>query len=541
MTRDGGGGGDLFDGMSHEQMLQWLDQADSGTVQAAADRLAAAAKAIHKIAGDLKARPQYVSWKGEGAEAFRTWGSDLANSTIRLGDFSASSAQWLGQAAEAIAGAQAAIPREVPGADGSGGSGGSGAKGGSGTKPSGKPASKSASKSAADAAALAANREAVRQEAAGQMRKLGQSYRLSATQMDGLERPVFPPVPGAVAPSGADDKASQDLARPGDSAEPGAVSGSTSGSVVRQHGSVSDNIATPHPRTELPADRQSLHEVRQIGTDLDSVDAVPKTPHQAPPLPDGPSRPEGLPVTGRTDSNVPLAPHTLGQGPGQSAPTARGRVPSEGPIKGGRIPPRQVAGGVPQQTTSKTPTGGAQNPTRGIVGGRPTQTPTGRAATGISRSPVVGGKGTQKNTPSVGRTGGTTNTPASRPARPSAQKPGRPKALPPTAVPSRGETPARGLPPQTTGGVIGSQTTKQESSGRLPSGASAPTRGGIAGGVPSKEKRTGTGSASTPAQPDASSSSHHGEQSQPQQPRKPEQPQRHITTEPQKKSRPQAD
>ena len=60
------GGGTPFEGMSHEAMLAWLDQANSGTVQGAADRLAAAAKEIRKIAEDLKVRPQWVEWKGGG-------------------------------------------------------------------------------------------------------------------------------------------------------------------------------------------------------------------------------------------------------------------------------------------------------------------------------------------------------------------------------------------------------------------------------------------------------------------------------------------
>lgn len=107
--------GGIFDGMSHERMLQWLDQANSGTVQSAADRLATVAEEIHKIADELKIRPQWVEWKGEGADAFRAWTADLANSTLRLGDFSESSAKWLAQASDAIARAQAAIPRTAEG------------------------------------------------------------------------------------------------------------------------------------------------------------------------------------------------------------------------------------------------------------------------------------------------------------------------------------------------------------------------------------------------------------------------------------------
>ncbi|MEV6535434.1 translation initiation factor IF-2, partial [Streptomyces sp. NPDC051639] len=116
MSGEGAGGATSFEDMSHEQMLAWLDQANAGTVQAAAARLTAAAKEIRKIAEELKVRPQYVEWKGEGADAFRTWTGDLANATLRLGDFGEDSATWLGHASDAIAQAQVSIPRDKAGA-----------------------------------------------------------------------------------------------------------------------------------------------------------------------------------------------------------------------------------------------------------------------------------------------------------------------------------------------------------------------------------------------------------------------------------------
>lgn len=503
--RDSGGrgGGDPFNGMSHEQMLQWLDQADSKTVQAAADRLAAAAKAIEKIADDLKVRPQWVAWKGEGAEAFRAWSSDLASSTFRLGDFSADSARWLARASEAISGAQAAIPRDAPG---------SGKSAGASDRPAGK--------SATDAAKLAADREAIRQEAAGQMRKLGQSYQLSAEQMNALERPVFPPVPGAVAPSVGDARdGREDLTRSNSSSEEMA-SGSRAGSVVRQHGSDSDFVVTPRPRDELPVDRQDLSRAQQVGTDLDSVDALQKPSPKTPTLPDGPVRPDVPSATGRADPSGPLALPALGQGSGKPLPSARSRMPAEGPATAQRVPPRPVAGGVPQprETTAHAPMGRVPHTTGGVVGGRPTQTPAGRVPTGTSRTPIVGGTGVQKNMPSSGRGDGAPRTPIQGSARPSVPKSVRTTGVSNTAVPSSGATPARGLPPQTTGGVIGSNAGEQRHSGRLPPGTSAPMRGGISGGVPNKDPRSRTNN-TRPAPASSQTSQqqdeqNHGQQSQ---------------------------
>jgi hypothetical protein len=75
---------DPFANMSHEEMLAALDQASPGAVQAGAERLLAAAKAVGKAAAELKTRPQYVEWKGDGADSFRAWGGDLANATLRI-------------------------------------------------------------------------------------------------------------------------------------------------------------------------------------------------------------------------------------------------------------------------------------------------------------------------------------------------------------------------------------------------------------------------------------------------------------------------
>ncbi|MGW4750713.1 translation initiation factor IF-2, partial [Streptomyces sp. NPDC004290] len=163
MAGKGSGGGTSFEGISHEQMLAWLDQANSGEVQAAAGRLTAAAEEIRKIAEELKVRPQWVAWKGEGADAFRAWANDLANSTFRLGDFSEDAAKWLGEASGAIATAQASIPRDTKGAQ---------ANLDAAIAAHNDPDSAAVrAKSASELAALKADQEKVRLEAAAQMRK----------------------------------------------------------------------------------------------------------------------------------------------------------------------------------------------------------------------------------------------------------------------------------------------------------------------------------------------------------------------------------
>ncbi|GAA3220569.1 hypothetical protein GCM10020256_26700 [Streptomyces thermocoprophilus] len=214
------GKGTPFEGMSHEQMLAWLDQANSGEVQSAADKLVNAAKEIRKIADELKIRPQWVEWKGEGADAFRIWAGDLANSAYRLADFSDGSAKWLGEASKAISTAKASIPRDKASAT---------ANLEAARKYHNDPDSQEiASKSRAELAAIEANKEKVRLEAVAEMRKLAQAYDQSSEQLDKLERPKFPPPPSEV--SGIETPT--EISRPGTSDGGGAVRNGTSTGTV---------------------------------------------------------------------------------------------------------------------------------------------------------------------------------------------------------------------------------------------------------------------------------------------------------------------
>ncbi|MEV3853714.1 hypothetical protein AB0J38_05225 [Streptomyces sp. NPDC050095] len=187
-----------FQSMSHEQMLAWLDQANSGQVESGAAQLAAAAEEIRKIGEELKVRPQWVSWKGDGAEAFRLWAGKLANSTLSLADFGDHASKWLTQASNSIATAQASIPRGMPSATGN--------LAAAQAAHNDPDAAAIASKSSSELAALKADREKVRQEAAAEMTTLGQSYDQSAEQLEALAKkpPEFPPAPDVLLPDKRD-------------------------------------------------------------------------------------------------------------------------------------------------------------------------------------------------------------------------------------------------------------------------------------------------------------------------------------------------
>ncbi|MFF2380168.1 translation initiation factor IF-2 [Streptomyces sp. NPDC058108] len=451
-----GTGSTSFEDMSHAQMLSWLDQADAGTVRAAAHRLTAAAEEIRRIAEELKIRPQWVEWKGEGADAFRTRTGDLANATLRLGDFGADSATWLGHASDAIAQAQVSIPRDRAGAR---------ANLDAATAARNDPDAATVShRSTTELAALAADEEKVRQEAAAQMTKLGQAYRWSATQLDGLERPRFPPPPKAIQPGPGQLTRSEAVSTGGDRVRSSTGSGAAGVSPSDgSHRTVAETVAghgvgDAGPDAGDPARLPLSDSSNSVGVRIDGAGVPQQTPSApsagavSPPnairadgggaLPTGPVPPVAgdvprlaanaqgrgrtgaggrssvLPGRGRAGSSSSGVPGTGGTaGPVGSAGTAR-------PVIGGRpavVPSRGTTGAVP----GRVPGGG-----NGIVGGRPTSpvagSPGGRPPGGLPRGNVVGGEGrgsaaggrgptAQRTPPGKGRAGiGRTAAPADR-------------------------------------------------------------------------------------------------------------------------------
>lgn len=422
-------GGTPFESMSHEQMLAWLDQANSGHVQAAADRLVAAATEIRKIADELKVRPQWVRWKGEGATAFRTWSGDLANSTLRLGDFSEESAKWLSRASEAIANAQASIPRDKGAAQGN--------LAAAQANPNDPDARAVGGKSADELERIAAGKEKVRQEAAAEMRKLGQAYQLSASQLEGLERPRFRPLPGGMVPMTSDrgrgDTPTGALPHggaPGGSSAPsgGAVLPSPSGmdhprleGAGPRDGGAGPDAPDQVQQPPVPSSPDPVA-VKPVGVEIDGTGQVLP---QAPVSPEGP--PSGIRPDGGTAQPVGTFPPTLGGGPrmspsppnlpgparaessrrstesgrrssvppstGRAGPVP-GRVPGSGPLLPSVPPnptsPARPVVGVPSPASGNPAAGRAQG-RDGIVGGRPVPSAPGGPSSGLPRGTVMGG------------------------------------------------------------------------------------------------------------------------------------------------------
>ncbi|MFJ2560793.1 MULTISPECIES: hypothetical protein [unclassified Streptomyces] len=393
---NGGGGSTSFEAMSHEQMLAWLDKANSATVQAAADRLSAAAAEIRDIAQQFQFRPQRVEWEGEGKDAFESWGASLASSTYRLAEYSDEASKWLSRTSDAIAVAQSSIPRDVTGAKAN-------------------LAAANAHRNDPDAGLVAgksletleAGAEKSRLEAADEMRKLSQSYQQAQTQMTKLEVPTFQPPPGAFVPDaeGLDDS-EQGIARSGGSgAMPGAIGAS---SLAHSEGAVGAGGVAAQSRAAMTSPPLATVPERATTTEIAGAETLPTTLSPS-------SAPSTVPVTvGRPEGGTPA--------PGMLPPTLVG---SPVPVPGQPGTGRPSAGvRAPLMPGQSGPTGGptARAPQeRAIVGGRPVPPNSGQPTGGIPRGTVIGGESAHGRPPMANGMGagmGRPQQPGATPGRP---------------------------------------------------------------------------------------------------------------------------
>ncbi|MGW2561686.1 WXG100 family type VII secretion target [Streptomyces sp. NPDC001514] len=376
-----------FSGMSHEEMLAWVDEASSFYVQEAADKLTMAAGELREIAQQLQFRPERVEWKGEAFQEFKDWGAGLASATYRLADYSENASTWMSQASDAIAVAQSAIPRYTSHAQ---------AKENLEAAhkyhndPDAGRVAQSARASMApseDEKAIALKEEANRQAAVDEMVKLSQAYQQSKAQMERVEVPVLPPPPGAFVPedNGQFDGYSRDIS-------------SSTGSDSR---SVADSGAATTPsqgsRSTAGVDRTSPAGVanpeRPVGLGIDSVGTLP-SPTTTPPV-----SPVSQPPVGKPDGGL-MQP--IGLTPGVVRPTAR-----EIPVGGGTsVGPRSPLPSSGRSGLGVNGPRGAMPRDGGITGGRPVPPSASRPVAGIPRGTVIGTEGGTGRAPMAHGAGG---------------------------------------------------------------------------------------------------------------------------------------
>ncbi len=401
---EGGGGGGTtdFSAMSHQQMLDWLDEASESGVRIAADRLQAAAEQLDDIAEKLKSRSLRVDWKGEAEQAFNKWADGVVSSTRALSDYSGNGAVEMHKTASAIASAKSAMPRYTSHESAK-------ANLAAAQKYRNDPdsakvagdAQRSISASE-DLQAILAKEAATKQAAETEMVKLSSAYYWSSFHMTSAQPPTFPPPPGDFVPASANER------RSGGSVGPSSKSGSYStgtgaetGAGTRTTISQPDSRTTPDTHTVPPSQDKSgpTHVIRPearpdvpVDLGIDSVETL------TPPTTPGPTTqtPGTTPPITKPDGGTPPFVTTTGvppfTGKGGQAP-----VRPTGPVTGGtRNPMTTGPRGLPGMPG---PLGG---PREGISGGR--QVPqTGRPTTGIPRSTVIGTEPGGRNGSGVGR------------------------------------------------------------------------------------------------------------------------------------------
>lgn len=308
-----------------------------------------------------------MEWKGEGAKAFHTWSADLANATLRLGDYSEDTSRLLGEASNAIALAQASIPRTEASAQ---------ANLEAALAARNDPDASAVAKKSAET--LIASREKNREEAAARMRSLSQTYTHSLEQMTSLDKPVFPAMPEVIAPQGAQKL---DGAQ-GGHVGPGSGSTTSGAGYATAPGSSTDVVAAvtaPAGGTNFSSHTVSPPVSRPVDMGIDGVAMLPDAPPSTvanPVVPPTGPRPDT--VLPPTVGVIPPVPNTSPSAPRSTNGGGRTtRMPR---------PPQGVPGVSP---LGPGPMGRPAGP-NGITGGRVVPPGSGRPAVGIPRGTVMG-------------------------------------------------------------------------------------------------------------------------------------------------------
>ncbi|MGW3115090.1 WXG100 family type VII secretion target [Streptomyces sp. NPDC001091] len=400
-----------FESMTHEQLAAMLHSADSESAANLSVKLSKAASTIIGIGNDLMEHVKDLEWQGKGGDAFRDWGGHAAGATLSLGQYATVASRWMGDIADSIAHAKAAMPATSETTQAKADLADAHKTIEAARQPGARndpDARKAAQTAQTDATNAQTRIDAARGEAIMQMRKLAQVYTFSTQHVNSMPPPTFAPPAGN---TGDADWWRQDstyvspgTTYTGSSHSVSGTAGTHAGDSYTGGRHNSPQLTSAEPGATAPV-RAGTHvpvpSAEPVSLDIDSVDTLPRTsqapgitPPTVPALPPREVAPTGLPI------GVP--PAFAGGGRDLSA-----TLPSRGPGMG-RLP-QQVAG-------LAKPTSGLPGAPResGIVGGKPVSA-TGRPTNGIPRGNIIGGENTQGRTP-LGRAV-SSGTPASEGGR----------------------------------------------------------------------------------------------------------------------------
>ncbi|MEC4017142.1 hypothetical protein [Streptomyces sp. H27-D2] len=411
-----------FESLSHAEMHAMIAQTDPAKASIIGQHLTKAADTIDKIGNDLKTHMSGVAWDGEAGDAFREWGANMANATLRLGDFSRSSGAWLDEASTTLAEVKSRMPDPSTSSKTTLDSFLSHNPAGLLMLP---PKHKSGASEPGQGVlagpthkdALAAQKQlnGDHAEAVRQMTKLAQSYSMSTTFIQSADRPTFPPMPRTIMPTdtrGGIHAAEQQAATGGTVAN-GAER------TPQQHGRATGPDPSDEARAQTSQFKDTGHSNdagalppvvqpdRQVGTRIDGTAVLPQAPTAAPGGDPGQLVSGGAANGGASLPGSPIPPLT-GAVSRTAGPTAGNRMPlgirpplasgqgTVGGRPGARLPGDHgngIHGGRPAPPGSARPTG--QAPRGTVIGGEPTQgrPPMGHGGTGNGGAPSHGQQG----------------------------------------------------------------------------------------------------------------------------------------------------
>ncbi|TDU77949.1 hypothetical protein [Streptomyces sp. KS 21] len=385
-----------FEGYSHQKLREMRASLDPTAVKDRADRLQKASEDIAKIAEKLK-NHRVTGWEGEAATKFQEWVGRAGNATLRLSEYSATGAKWMGDTVQKMIEA-----RDMPAYDTKSAENLEAARKAHNDPDAQQIASQERSKLDAD------HRESIRL-----MNNLAQSYELSYGEMNKAEIPTFPPPPGNFVPEGYGGETDRERSAGGSglgssgsasyvSSAPGGSGAGNGTGWVPGHQPQPDNTV---PTVTMPP--APVTPDRNVDVDLDHVGTLPPPTTTLPP------------TTGTPVPNLPVGP-----GPGPIAPLPPMGLP---PITGKTVPglgpgpvqlPNLGPGG--NGLSKVNPIAGLSPRDSGIMGGR--QVPTSGPNAGIPRGTVIGTEGTQTGRGPMGgphggggaHAGGMSGSPAAR-------------------------------------------------------------------------------------------------------------------------------
>ncbi len=373
-----------FESKSHDELYAMVEHADVERTTLVAARLSSAAALLALLGDELKGHVSQVRWEGEAGEAFRVWGADMANATLRLGELSGSAGEWMAHAASTLSRVKSAMPKpsearatldayrqanpervgQVPSPLTTDQSGGLRTPG-----PTQRQAYE-AQQAPAEAARL--------------MRQLAESYAWSAHQLSVAPRPTFRPMPDSIA-SDPERERMRRVANSGFSGAPpaGAYSQTLSApeagmAAPRVPHEVADVLVPTSPARDRPAPSRLDATAISPPATPDSSGAV------AIPRPDGPAPTPSAPLP-------PLTAPPVGSGERRPAnPSSPGRTPGSGI---GRIP---LGPGANGSSGARAVAPLPRNVGDGIVGGHPSPRTGGQSNGRIPRGTAAGTEAGQR-------------------------------------------------------------------------------------------------------------------------------------------------